>query len=462
MSENQTNQKFTDLPLSKETLAFLNENGFDEMTEIQSKSILPILSGVDVLASAKTGSGKTLSFLIPIVEHLKMLDFKDKHGTGALIIAPTRELAIQIFNVCSKLIKYHNLSVTIVIGGINKKIEDENLRKGCNIVIGTPGRLMDHLKNTAKFKISNLKILVLDETDRILDVGFEDELKNILKLLPENRQTLMFSATQTSKLEDISRLSLKNKPLRISANPSNHDDLICDNLNQFYILATESKRLAVLYSILKRFKNEKVMVFFSTCNSVNFHSQLFNFIGFKIISLHGKMNQIKRSNSFKNFEKEKTSILFCTDVAARGLDFSNVSTVIQYDVPVDVKEYIHRVGRTARAGKNGNAILFLIPTEEKYIKFLETKNMILNEYCIERIKKITEKILKIVENNYFFKKNAILAFKSFLSSYSSLSLKEYFDVRKIDIEEFCKSFGLSSMPAIQFSANFNKKTQKRL
>ncbi|KAJ2243253.1 ATP-dependent RNA helicase, partial [Coemansia sp. RSA 455] len=208
---------FDSVPLSDQTQRAIKEMGFTKMTEVQARTIPPLLAGRDVLGAAKTGSGKTLAFLIPAIELLSKLKFKPRNGTGAVIISPTRELALQIFGVARDLLQFHSQTFGIVIGGANRKAEADKLVKGVNLVIATPGRLLDHLQNTKGFIFKNLKTLVIDEADRILENGFEDEMKAIIKILPqEERQTMLFSATQTTKVEDLARISLKQGPLYIN------------------------------------------------------------------------------------------------------------------------------------------------------------------------------------------------------------------------------------------------------
>jgi ATP-dependent RNA helicase DDX18/HAS1 len=208
--------KFSDLNLSERTYQAIQEMGFESMTEIQRRAIPPLMAGKDVLGAAKTGSGKTLAFLIPAIEMLSAMRFKPRNGTGVIVVSPTRELALQIFGVARELMEKHSQTFGIVIGGANRRAEAEKLVKGVNLLIATPGRLLDHLHNTEGFVFKNLKSLIIDEADRILEVGFEDEMRSIIKILPKDRQTMLFSATQTTKVEDLARISLKAGPLYIN------------------------------------------------------------------------------------------------------------------------------------------------------------------------------------------------------------------------------------------------------
>ena len=206
----QPRQPFSEIDLSEPTSRALEQMGFKTMTEVQSRCIPPLLAGKDVLGAAQTGSGKTLAFLIPIIEMLSRLKFKPRNGTGAIVISPTRELALQIFGVAKELMQHHHQTFGILMGGANRKAEADKLQKGVNLIVATPGRLLDHLQNTRGFVFTNLKTFCIDEADRILEIGFEDEMRQIVKILPnENRQSLLFSATQTTKVQDLARISLR-------------------------------------------------------------------------------------------------------------------------------------------------------------------------------------------------------------------------------------------------------------
>lgn len=229
-------------------------------------------------------------------------------------------MALQIFGVAKELLEHHSQTVSIVIGGSNRRQEADKLGKGVNLLISTPGRLLDHLQNTPGFVFKNLRCLVLDEADRILEMGFEDEMRQIIKLIPkENRQTLLFSATQTTKVEDLARISLRPGPLYINVDQSKEASTV-DGLEQGYVICEADKRFLLLFSFLKRFTKKKVIVFFSSCASVKYYSELLNYIDLPVLDLHGKQKQQKRTNTFFEFRNATAGTLICTDVAARGLD----------------------------------------------------------------------------------------------------------------------------------------------
>jgi len=334
---------FDSLPLSEATQAGIQAMEFTRMTQIQSMAIPSLLAGKDLIGAAKTGSGKTLAFLIPTLELLHKSKFTTRNGTGAIIIAPTRELAMQIYGVCKELCTAgkHSQTYGLIMGGANRKTEADRLAKGVNIVICTPGRLLDHLQNTKGFNFRNLLALILDEGDRMLEQGFEDDLRAILKILPKERQTMLFSATQTKKVEDLARLSINQKTAIYVEVPSETNLATAAGLEQGYVTCPSEKRFLLLFTFLKKNKNKKIMVFFSSCNSVKFHAELLNYIDVPVMDIHGRQKQVKRTTTFFQFCKSDTGTLLCTDVAARGLDIPKVDWIIQFDPPDDPKEYIH-------------------------------------------------------------------------------------------------------------------------
>lgn len=444
---------FQNAGLSEPTIKAIQEMGFTTMTSIQSRCIPAMLSGKDLLAAARTGSGKTLGFLIPAIEFLSKTKFKPRNGTGVVIITPTRELAIQIYGVAKELFKYHHQTFGLIMGGANRKAEAEKLEKGVSLLVATPGRLLDHLQSTKEFVYKNLKMLIIDEADRILEVGFEEEMKQIINLLPkEQRQTALFSATQTTKVEDLARLSLKKAPVYINVH-ENLTNATNDTLEQGYIVCPSEQRFLLLFTFLKKHQNKKVVVFFSSCSSVKFHAELFNYVDIPVMDLYGKQKQTKRTATFFEFCSATKGILFCTDVAARGLDIPAVDWIIQYDPTDDPREYIHRVGRTARAGKNGKALLFLLPSELAFLRYLKQSKIPLNEYEFpqSKIVNVQGQLEKLVEKNYYLHQSGKEAYRSYLQAYASHSLKKIFNVELLDLTGVAKSFGFVVAPHVHLS-----------
>ncbi|XP_027020396.1 ATP-dependent RNA helicase DDX18 [Tachysurus fulvidraco] len=451
--------------VSDKTLMAIKDMGFETMTEIQHKTIRPLLEGRDVLAAAKTGSGKTLAFLIPAIELIFKLRFMPRNGTGVVILSPTRELAMQTYGVLKELIAHHVHTYGLIMGGSNRSAEAQKLANGVNILVATPGRLLDHLQNTPGFMYKNLQCLIIDEADRILEVGFEEELKQIIKLLPKKRQTMLFSATQTRKVEDLARISLKKEPLYVGVD-DNKDTATVEGLEQGYVVCPSEKRFLLLFTFLKKNRKKKLMVFFSSCMSVKFHYELLNYIDLPVMAIHGKQKQTKRTTTFFQFCNADSGILLCTDVAARGLDIPEVDWIVQYDPPDDPKEYIHRVGRTARGiNGRGHALLILRPEELGFLRFLKQAKVPLSEFEFSwsKISDIQSQLEKLIEKNYYLHKSAQEAYKSYVRAYDSHSLKQIYNVQTLDLPQVALSFGFKVAPYVDLNVHSSKgvKMQKR-
>ncbi|KAM3862173.1 ATP-dependent RNA helicase DDX18 [Diretmus argenteus] len=451
--------------VSEYTLKGVKEMGFEHMTEIQHKSIRPLLEGRDVLAAAKTGSGKTLAFLIPSLELIYKLKFMPRNGTGVVILSPTRELAMQTYGVMKELMTHHVHTYGLIMGGSNRSAEAQKLANGVNILVATPGRLLDHLQNTPGFMFKNLQCLIIDEADRILEVGFEEELKQIIKLLPRKRQTMLFSATQTRKVEDLARISLKKEPLYVGVD-DNKDNATVDGLEQGYVVCPSEKRFLLLFTFLKKNRKKKLMVFFSSCMSVKFHYELLNYIDLPVMAIHGKQKQTKRTTTFFQFCNADSGILLCTDVAARGLDIPEVDWIVQYDPPDDPKEYIHRVGRTARGiNGRGHALLILRPEELGFLRFLKQAKVPLSEFEFSwsKISDIQSQLDKLIEKNYYLHKSAQEAYKSYVRAYDSHSLKQIYSVNTLNLPMVAQSFGFKVPPYVDLNVHSSRgvKMQKR-
>ncbi|KAJ7701863.1 P-loop containing nucleoside triphosphate hydrolase protein [Mycena rosella] len=437
------------------------------MTEIQTQSLPVSLKGKDVLGAARTGSGKTLSFLVPVLEILYRQKWGPADGLGALVISPTRELAIQIFEVLRSIGGYHNFSAGLVIGGKNLKDERDRLSK-MNILVATPGRLLQHMDQTVGFEADNLQVLVLDEADRILDMGFSRTLSALLSHLPKSRQTLLFSATQTDSVSDLARLSLKD-PVHIGIQETGADGTaataIPPTLEQHYMTCPLDQKLSVLWGFIKTHLQSKVLVFLSSCKQVRFVFETFCRMhpGVSLLNIHGKLKQTARLGMYTKFTTAKHAVLFATDVAARGLDFPAVDWVVQVDAPEDADTYIHRVGRTARYQSKGKALLFLMPSEEEGMKAaLAAKGI--------EVQKIKAKMSKVqnIENqlqNLAFQDPEIkyLGQRAFVSYMRSIHLhkdKSIFKLAELPSERFAESLGLAGAPKIKFLSKELAKQKK--
>ncbi|KAI5195858.1 hypothetical protein AUEXF2481DRAFT_39795 [Aureobasidium subglaciale EXF-2481] len=455
---------FSDLPLSLPTQEGLKACHFATLTPIQARAIPLALHGSDILGAAKTGSGKTLAFIIPVLENLyrKQCVGQDA-GLGAMIIAPTRELAIQIFDVLVKIgRKGHLFSAGLVIGGKSLQEEQSALAR-MNIVVCTPGRMLQHLSQTALFSVDNVQMLVLDEADRILDMGFQRDLDAIVEYLPKDRQTLLFSATQTKRVSDLARLSLRD-PEYVSTSEQG-ESATPKSLQQNYVLTPLPDKLDTLWSFIQTCKKSKIIVFLSSGKQVRFVFEAFRHMqpGIPLLHLHGRQKQTARLDITKKFSHAQHSCMFATDVAARGLDFPAVDWVVQLDAPEDADTYIHRVGRTARYEREGKAVLFLDPSEEEgMLSRLEAKKVPIERISVKQKK---QQSIKPQLQNMCFKDPTLkyLGQKAFASYVRSIHIqkdKDVFKLDKLNLEEFAASLGLPGAPKIKFIAGDDAKARK--
>lgn len=448
-----TNRKFEELDLSERTIKALNDMKFSRMTEVQARCIPHGMAGRDILAAARTGSGKTLAFLIPVVELISRVKWTNRHGTAIVIITPTRELALQIYGVVSDICTYHSQTYGICMGGANRKMEAEKLVKGVAILVATPGRLLDHLQNTSGFIFSNLQMLIIDEADRCLEVGFEEEMHQIIKYLPKKRQTMLFSATQTTKVEDLVRVSFKNKPIYVGVHDKNEVSTVA-GLEQGFLIVSSEKRFLLLYTFLRKNMKKKIIVFMSSCNAVKFYYELLNHVDIPVLDLHGRQKQNKRTTTFYKFCKATTAVLICTDVAARGLDIPSVDWIIQFDPPDEPKEYIHRVGRTARGvDAKGKALLFLLPSELGFLRHLKAARVPLNEYEFpeKKVARVQPHLEKLISTNYALNRSAKDAYRSYIQAYASHSMKDIFNIHELDLNAVAASFCFEDPPRVNLN-----------
>jgi ATP-dependent RNA helicase DeaD len=339
--------KFKELGLSEGLLQAIRHKGFTEPSEIQQKTIPLVLEGKDVIGSSATGSGKTLAFGAGILDRMKR-----GYGIQALILTPTRELAEQITDTLRSFSQHTGLKIKEIYGGVGMGPQIHDL-KIADIVVGTPGRILDHLSQRT-LNLQNIRYLVLDEADRMLDMGFIRDVESIINRCPKNRQTLLFSATMSAEISYIAMQYMRD-PVKVEVN----DRVDPSKLHQRYYDVTQESKFSLLLHLLKQEKNGVVMVFCNTRRNVDRLHRALEEYGVHSRAIHGGLSQNKRSSTLQSFHDRRTLILICTDVAARGLDIKDVSHVYNFDLPTISSDYIHRIGRTARAGKNGIAISFV-------------------------------------------------------------------------------------------------------
>ncbi|XP_068098790.1 probable ATP-dependent RNA helicase DDX47 [Hyperolius riggenbachi] len=337
--------------------------GWKQPTKIQIEAIPVALQGRDIIGLAETGSGKTGAFALPILQTL----LENPQRLYALVLTPTRELAFQISEQFEALGSSIGVKCVVIVGGIDMMSQALALAKKPHIVIATPGRLIDHLENTKGFNLRAIKYLVMDEADRILNMDFETEVDKILKVIPRDRKTFLFSATMTKKVQKLQRAALRD-PVKCAVS-SKYQTV--DKLQQFYVFIPSKFKDSYLVYILNELAGNSFMIFCSTCNNTQRVALLLRNLGFTAIPLHGQMSQNKRLGALNKFKAKSRSILLATDVASRGLDIPHVDVVINFDIPTHSKDYIHRVGRTARAGRSGKAITFVTQYDVELFQRIE-------------------------------------------------------------------------------------------
>ncbi|RNE97661.1 putative ATP-dependent RNA helicase [Trypanosoma rangeli] len=503
----------------------LEAEGFCRMTTIQERVVPYALEGYDLLGQAKTGSGKTLAFCVPLLHATLSLVHKRPNATYSLLLAPTKELCVQTHDVLKSICQHipsevAAFSVQLITGGTKVTEERRLLVAGASIVVGTPGRVHDHVQHCVHWDLGRLRFLVLDEADRMLADGFQRDLDAIVQRLPQSRQTFLFSATNSKSVRDLARLSLSRTPLFIAttgkapslvhmeahggttdavatapaemppyssyADPLSDDEEdetsvsressstphrtkgdtepIPSTLRQFCHIAPIDKRLICLYVFVKRIaRTSKAMVFCSTIASTTFHFQMMGSVGFhnEVMMLHGHMKHRQRVTAFKVFNEWKTGVLFCTDVAARGLDIPNVEWILQYDPPLDPTEYIHRIGRTARAGNVGNALLFLAPEEVGFVRYLFKFNITLERYPMpQKLPSIQMKLEHVLQLDPIVAKSAVSAYRAHIGAYQNHLLKETFSIRRLNLAELARSFALTSLPSVSLPKNTEEGKQQ--
>lgn len=355
---------FKTIGISNELVETLNENKITKPTPIQEQAIPDILMGKDIIAQAQTGTGKTLAFALPIMETIDV----SKPHIQALIITPTRELAIQITNVVKKLAPVKDVNILAAYGGQDVEKQLRKLKSGVHIVIGTPGRLLDHIRRKS-IDLGRLKMLVLDEADEMLSMGFLKDIEDIIKATPKARQTMLFSATMPKQLRSLATRFMSN-PVQIQIQSKN---ITLDKIEQIVVETTDRGKQDALCKTIDEYRPFMAMIFCRTKRRVKKLNNDLRDRGYNSDEIHGDLSQAKREKVMKSFRKMDIQFLIATDVAARGLDIEGVTHIFNYDIPENAESYIHRIGRTGRAGQTGIAITFVTPKDHQALSDIERK-----------------------------------------------------------------------------------------
>ena len=392
-------KNFGEIELSRKLLQALREMGFEEPSPIQAQTIPLTLEGHDVIGQAQTGTGKTAAFGIPTVEKIT----EKIHRVQALILTPTRELAIQTAEELNKIGRFKRVRTLPVYGGQSIDRQIRALKRGVHIVVGTPGRLLDHL-NRGTLELSTVNTLVLDEADEMLDMGFIDDIENILRQIPAGRQTLLFSATMPGPIEKLSHRYMQH-PQRITITKEN---LTVPLIDQFYYETRE--KFEGLCRVLDVEETGKLIIFCRTKRAVDDLAASLEARGYSAGGLHGDLSQIQRDRVMKRFREGRIDILIATDVAARGIDIDDITHVINYDIPQDHESYVHRIGRTGRAGRKGVAMTFIEPKEYRQLRLImklahtkiQRRELPTASDMLEHQKELVqERLIKTLQQNHY-------------------------------------------------------------
>jgi len=379
---------FTSLKLTDPILRSLKEEGYNEPTPIQSQAIPVALKGTDLLGCAQTGTGKTAAFAIPILENLYKNKSTDRNRKiRSLIVTPTRELAIQIDESFQNYGRYTGLSSAVIFGGVNQKSQVKKLKQGVDILTATPGRLLD-LMNQGFISLAHIEIFVLDEADRMLDMGFIHDVKKLLAALPGNKQTLFFSATMPPEIVNLSKSILRN-PVKVEVTP---ESATVDAIQQGLYYVDKGNKKNLLIDVLQDNEIKSALVFTRTKHGANKVVKLLNGSNIHAEAIHGNKSQAARQRALGNFKNQQTRVLVATDIAARGIDIDELQYVINYEIPNIPETYVHRIGRTGRAGSDGTALSFCDAQEKEYLRDIE-------KLIGERIPVIDEHEFPLIDHN---------------------------------------------------------------
>lgn len=386
------NGSFHNYTISKDIVKALNGLEYDIPTEVQAKVIPAALEKNDLIVKAQTGSGKTAAYAIPICELIEWLENKPQ----ALILTPTRELAVQVKEDFTNIGRFKRIKAAALYGGHPFSMEKAELKQKTHVVVGTPGRVMDHIEK-GTLPLSKISCFVIDEADRMLDMGFIEQVEAIMKELPEERMTMLFSATMSDEVKSLASNYMRD-PVNIDVSETG---IVTADINHFLYVTSEEEKFELLTDVTIIEKPDSCIIFCSTKDRVDMVCGRLNDLGYPCNKIHGGMEQADRLSAMKRFKRGEYRYLVATDVAARGIDIENISLVINYDIPLDEENYVHRTGRTGRAGQQGKAISFVAPTQTRYLHDIEE----LIGFKIQEITKPTKEEVSIQKLSFDKKMN---------------------------------------------------------
>ncbi|KAI3498224.1 hypothetical protein L1887_33994 [Cichorium endivia] len=449
--------RFDQCAVSSQSLKAIKDAGYEKMTVVQAATLPIILKGKDVLAKARTGTGKTVAFLLPSIEVIAksppVSRDQKRPPIFVLVICPTRELASQAAMEAKKLLKYHpSIGVQVVIGGTRLALEQKRMQASpCQILVATPGRLKDHIENTAGFatRLMGIKVLILDEADHLLDMGFRKDIERIIAAVPKQRQTLLFSATVPPEVRQICHIALKRDHEYVNTVQEGSEETHTQ-VQQKHLIAPLDKQFAVIYTLLKDHiaddSDYKVLVFCTTAMFTKLVADLLGELKLNVREIHSRKPQSYRTRISDEFRKSKGLILVTSDVSARGVDYPDVTLVIQVGVPADKAQYIHRLGRTGRKGKEGEGILLLAPWEQFFLSTL--KDLPISKADLPLVDPDTKKKVEKALSNVQMK-NKESAYQAWLGYYNSNKTIGKDKYKLVELaNEFSRSMGLDNPPAI--------------
>ncbi|KAL0648635.1 hypothetical protein Bca4012_046926 [Brassica carinata] len=466
-NEALTETRFSDLkpPLSEDIIEALRRSGppgFEFCTPVQAATISLLCSHKDVAVDAATGSGKTLAFVLPLVEILRRsTSYPPKpHQVMGVIISPTRELSTQIYNVAQPFVStLPNVKSVLLVGGRDVRADMNTIEEeGCNVLIGTPGRLSDIMERMDILDFRNLEILILDEADRLLEMGFQKQVNSIISRLPKQRRTGLFSATQTEGVEEMAKAGLRN-PVRVEVRAESKsassnqliNSKIPSGLHLEYLVCEADKKSSQLVDLLIKNKNKKLIVYFMTCASVDYWGLVLSKIpalkSISLIPIHGDKKQSARDKALASFTKASSGVLLCTDYL--GFTGSKFVMFMQYDPPQDPRMFNHRVGRTARLGKEGRSIVFLLPEEEDYVEFLRRKGVSFQEKkCYQEASDVIPFIRSLAIKDRAVLDKGVEALVSFVCAYKLQHCSYVFRWKSLKIGKLAMGYGLLRFPSV--------------